>query len=91
MVSERYTLASSLVSTVPLSTAAVNFSCVPRLMIRGVNATVASDIDDTDLGLSCFLVGQSVLPQPLNRNAQVLIEYQRSILTQFLIPYALFL
>lgn len=47
------------------------------LMIRGVNATAASDIDDTDLGLSCFLDGQSVLPQPLNRNAQVLIEAQR--------------
>jgi hypothetical protein len=48
------------------------------LMVRGVNATEANDIDDTDLGLSCFLDGQSVLPQPLNRNAQVLIEYQRS-------------
>jgi len=46
------------------------------LMVRGVNSTAASDIDDTDLGLSCFLDGQSLLPQPLNRNSQVLIEAQ---------------
>lgn len=48
------------------------------MMIRGVNATVASDIDDTDLGLSCFVDGQSVLPQPINRNAQLILESQRA-------------
>ena len=52
-------------------------------MVRGVNATAASDIDDTDLGLSCFLDGQSVLPQPINRNAQLLIEAQRACSTCF--------
>lgn len=53
------------------------------LMMRGVNATPASDSDDTDLGLSCFLDGQSVLPQPINRNAQLLIEAQRACSTCF--------
>ena len=53
------------------------------LMMRGVNATPANDSDDTDLGLSCFLDGQSVLPQPINRNAQLLIEAQRACSTCF--------
>ena len=37
-----------------------------------------SNDDSTDLGLSCFLDGQSVLPQPINKNSQLLIESQRA-------------
>jgi len=37
-----------------------------------------SNDDSTDLGLSCFLDGQSVLPQPINKNSQLLIEGQRA-------------
>jgi hypothetical protein len=43
----------------------------------GVMSRMTANADE-DLGLSCFVDGQSVLPQPINRNSQVLIEGQRS-------------